>query len=42
VFLDIPESVGAPRLPLDVATKVLKQEERDEYEALEEAVPDLK
>jgi hypothetical protein len=42
VLLEEPDSVEVQQRALDVAAKVLKQQERDEYEALEEAIPDLK
>jgi hypothetical protein len=42
VLLEDPESDEVQQRALDVAAKVLKHEERDDHEALKEALPDLK
>jgi len=42
VLLEDPGTVEVQQRASDAAARVLKQEERDEYEALAEAIPDLK
>jgi hypothetical protein len=42
VLLDAPESDEVQQGERDVAAKVLKHEERNDHEALKEALPDLK
>ena len=42
ILLEDPDSFEVEERARDVATKVLKAQERDDYEALEEAIPDLK
>ena len=41
-LLEESDSIDVQQQALDLASKHLKEQERDEFEALEEAIPDLK
>jgi hypothetical protein len=41
-LLEVPDSIKVQQQALDLAKKHVQEEERDEYDALKEAIPDLK